>query len=236
MSQDESFGRTVLDLIIMDRLRQSKDRDAQHHRLQVSADVPVAIRVKDIHGNYEMIKGKADWALGYGALKGDTGAILLIVEAKPYESAAIGMPQLLVFMAAVHKARQDRVNQSVFGMLSDSKEFRFAFLDEKKKVLTTRPFTWSIEQSTIIAHIDMMLINAIESSPHTTPQKINNRTTYKYPEFLGGQRRFGDELDDEGVEENEEEEEEDEDDDVVDVVNVGGHVTMKHYGRLRSAG
>ena len=243
---DESFCRTVLDLIIMDRLRQLEDRDT-HHRLQVSAEVPVAIRVKDIYGNNEMVKGRADWALGYGADKSDTGAILLIVEAKPYESAPIGMPQLLVYMAAVHKARQNRVNKSVFGMVSDSKEFRFAFLDEKKKFSTTQPFTWMIEQSTIIAYIDMMLINAIESSPNTTPQKTNNGTIYRYPEFLGRQWKFGYESDDGGAAEDEEEEEDEdedeekededeEDDDMVDVVNINGRVTMRHHGRLRSTG
>ena len=222
--QDESFCRTVLDLIIMDRLRQLEDRDA-HHRLQVSAEVPVAIRVKDIYGNDEMIKGRADWALGYGANKTDTGAILLIVEAKPYESAAIGMPQLLVYMAAVHEARQNRVNKSVFGMVSDSKEFRFAFLDENKKFFTTESFTWAIRQSTIIAYIDMMLINAIESSPHTTPQKTNNRTIYRYREHLGREWKFGDESDDAGA--GEEDEEDDDDDDMVDVVIIGGRVTMR---------
>ena len=230
---DESFCRTVLDLLIMDRLRQLEDRDT-YHRLQVSAEVPVAIRVKDIYGNNEMIKGRADWALGYGADKSDTGAILLIVEAKPYESAPVGMPQLLVYMAAVHKARQNRVNKSVFGMVSDSKEFRFAFLDEKKKLFTTRPFTWIIEQSIIIAYIDMMLINAIESSPNITPQKTNNRTIYKYPEFLGRQWKFGYESDDRGAEG--EEEEEEDDDDMVDVFNLNGRVTMRHRGRLRSTG
>ena len=134
---DESFCRTVLDLVSMDRLRQLEDRDV-HYRLQVSTEVPVAIRVKDIYGNDQMVKGRADWALGYGADKSETGAILLIVEAKPYEFAPIGMPQLLVYMAAVHKARQNRVNKSVWGMVSDSKEFRFAFLNEKKKFLRHR--------------------------------------------------------------------------------------------------
>ena len=237
---DESFCRIVLDLIIMDRLRQLEDRDV-HYRLQVSAEVPVAIRVKDIYGNDQMVKGRADWALGYGADRSETGAILLVVEAKPYESAPIGMPQLLVYMAAVHKARENRVNKSVFGMVSDSKEFRFAFLDEKKKLFTTPPFTWIIEQSTIIAYIDMILTNAIESSPHTTPQKTNNRTIYNYPEFLGRQWKFGYESDNGGVEEEEEEDEEeeeedDDDDDMVDVVNIGGRVTMRHHGRLRSTG
>ena len=221
--QDESFCRTVLDLIIIDRLRYLEDRDA-HHRLQVSAEVPVSIRIKDVYGNNEIIKGRADWALGYGTEKSDTGAILLIVEAKPYESATVGMPQLLVYMASVHeaRARQERVNTSVFGMVSDSKEFRFAFLNEKKKFLTTRQYTWVIEQSTIIAYIDMMLINAIESSPHTTPQKKNNHTIHKYPEFLEKQWRFGAESDDGGAEDKEEE-----DDDMVDVLNIGGRVVMR---------
>jgi hypothetical protein len=211
----------------MDRLRHLEDKDA-YHRLQVSAEVPVSIRIKDIYGNSEMVKGRADWAVGYGTEKSDTGAILLIVEAKPYESAAIGMPQLLVYMAAVHEARVSRVNQSVFGMVSDSKEFRFAFLDEDKKFYTTRPFTWAIEKSTIIAYIDMMLINAIESSPHTTPQKTNNRTICRNREHLGREWKFGDDSDDAGArEEDEEDEEDDDDDDMVDVVLIGGRVTMR---------
>ncbi len=228
---DESFCRTVLDLIIMDRLRHLEDRDT-YHRLQVSAEVPVSIRIKDIYGNNEIVKGRADWVLGYGTDKSDTGAILLVVEAKPYESAAVGMPQLLVYMAAVYEARQKRVNKSVFGMVSDSKEFRFSFLDEKKKLFTTRPFTWVTEQSTVIAYIDMMLINAIESSPHTTPQKNNNQTILKYPEFLARKWNFGAESDDGGAED-----EQEEDYDMVDVVNIGGRVVMRslvHQGRLSS--
>ena len=208
----------------MDRLRQLEDKAALH-RLQVSAEVSVLIRIKNIYGNNEIVKGRADCAIGYGTEKSDTGAILLIVEAKSYESAAIGMPQLLVYMAAVHEARQNRVNKSVFGMVSDSKEFRLAFLDEDKKFCTTRPFIWAIEQSTIIAYIDMMLINAIESSPHTTPQKTNNRTNYRYREHLEREWKFGDESDDAGA--REEDEEDDDDDDMVDVVIIGGRLTMR---------
>ena len=211
----------MLDLLIVDRLRCLRDRDA-YHRLQVSAEVPVSIRIKDIYGNDEIVKGRTDWALGYGVDKGDTGAILLIVEAKPYESAAIGMPQLLVYMAAVYEARKERVNRSVFGMLSDSREFRFSLLDEKKKLFTSRPFTWVTDQSTIIAHIDMMLISAIESSPHTTPTKLNNRNIHRHSEFLRTQWNFGNELSDEGAEEEEEQEY-----DMVDVVNIGGRVVLR---------
>lgn len=75
--------------------------------------------------------------MGYGTNKLNTGAILLVVEAKPYESATVGMPQLLVYIATVHEARKDRVNKSVFGILSNCKEFHFAFLDENKKLFVT---------------------------------------------------------------------------------------------------
>lgn len=78
----ESFCRTVLDLIIMDRLRHSEGKDSRHW-LQISAEVPVSIRIKDVYGNHEMVKGRAEWTLGYGTDKNDTGPILLVVEAKP---------------------------------------------------------------------------------------------------------------------------------------------------------
>lgn len=230
--QDESFCRIVLDLIIVDRLRQLEDKDA-HHRLQISTEVPVSIRTQNIYGDEEIVKGRADWVLGYGVDKNDTGSILVVLEAKPYQSATVGTPQLLVYMAAVQKSREIRgkANTSVFGMLSDSKEFRFCFLNENQKFFVSRPFIWSIEQATIIAYIDIMLSCAIESSPDTTLHETNNRTINEYREFLERKWRFEDESDDGKVEEEKEEkegkEEEANDGSLVDVVKSGGRVIMK---------
>jgi hypothetical protein len=95
--------------------------------------VPISVRTQDIDGKPELIKGRADWVLGYRKDKADTGSILIIAEAKPYSSASIGLPQLLVYMAAVQEVRLGRTKKSVFGMLSDGWEFRFAFLDSNKK-------------------------------------------------------------------------------------------------------
>lgn len=223
----------VLDLVIIDRLRHLEDKDS-HRRLQVSAAVRVSIQVKDIYGDTELVKGRADWALGYGTEKSDTGSILLVLEAKPYEQAPVGMPQLLVYMAAVHEARKDRVNRSVFGMVSDSKECRFCFLNEQKKFFVTRPFIWAIERSTIIAYIDTMLQNAIESSPHTKPHKKNNRSMLKYTDFSEREWKFREEANDEsdgggakksnggGAEMSDVE-----DYDMVDVIVSGGRVVMR---------
>ena len=123
------------------------------------------------------------------------------------------------------------MNQCVFGMVSDSKEFRFSFLNEEKRFFTTRPYTWVTEQSTIFAYIDMMLINAIGSAPHPTPQKKNNKAMHKCPEVLERQWRFGPASDDGGAEE------EEEDDNMVNVLNIGGRVMMRtsmHHGRPSS--
>ena len=83
-----------------------------------------------------------------------------------------------------------------------------------------------------VTFIDMMLITAIKSSPHTAPQKANDQAIHKYPEFTGRQWRFGHESDD-GEEEKEEEEDDDDDDDddeAVDVVITRGRLTMKQDG------
>lgn len=45
--------------------------------------------------------------------------------------------------------------------------------------------------------IDRILIDAIESSPHTTPQKKNNRVIYNYRKILSRKWKFGDDADDE---------------------------------------
>lgn len=95
----------------------------------------MSICIKDFYVNNERVKGRADWALGYGTFKSDTGAIHFIAEAKIYESTAMRTPQLLVYMTTVYKARQNKVSRSIKGMVSDSKKSRLSFLKPKKKLL-----------------------------------------------------------------------------------------------------
>jgi len=213
----------MLDLILIDRLRDLEDKDT-FHRLQISAEVPVSIRMKDTDGNDEIIKGRADWALGYGATKGETGAVLLVIEAKPYDSAAIGMPQLLVYMAAIYEARnrKDKVNMGVFGMISDSSVFQFSRLDENKKLFLSRLFIWAKDKPIIISYLDTMLVNAIASSPHTTPRELWNRAIYNYPAQLSKKWQFGEEEDGHGAQDKDNEESE-----IVDIVKIGGRITMR---------
>ena len=138
-----------------------------------------------------------DWALNYEAKK--PGSIMIIWEVKLVNQVFTGLPQLLVYMAGVLEARRDRINQTVFGILSDSGSLQFAFLDNKKKFYTSRYYGWASDRSTILAYIDAILLDAIHSSPHTTPTKTANATIRNYQRYLKGQWKFGDEPEDDAV-------------------------------------
>jgi hypothetical protein len=99
----------------------------------------------------------------------------------------------MAYMAGVFESRHDRENRSVFGMLSDSRLFWFAHLDYNKKLYVSEPYTWASRQSTILAYIDTILLDAIKSSPHTTPTKVGNTSLQNYPRYLKEQWKFGEE-------------------------------------------
>lgn len=184
---DEALPRTILDLILIDRLRSLQDKDA-YHQLCLSAEVPVSIKTRDINDNYELVWGRADWALGYGRTKAETGSILIVVEAKPFGKASIGLPQLIVYMTAVFESRRDRNNNAVFGMMSDAVHCKFAFLDHNKKLYVSIEYPWFKNESTILAYIDNILLDAIRSSPNTTLEKTRNTSLElsSIPENNGG--------------------------------------------------
>ena len=234
-----SVSRTILDLILVDRLYHLEDKDSSR-RLQLSAEVTMSVKASDTYGNPELLRGRADWALGYGQTKVDIGAILLIVEAKPFENFHIGLPQLVVYMASVYEARKGKTNRTVFGMVSDAKDFKFTFLNENKKLFISESYSWVKRQSTILSYIDMMLENAIHSSPHTTTVKVGNRNLYRFQEYLSKRWSFGpvddsevgDETEYEEVEREEGEIVEDEVDDqedrhIVDIVDVNGKILCR---------
>ena len=220
------MSRTVLDLILYDRLRHLEDKDA-FHQLILSAEVPVSVNIKDEFGNPEIINGRADWILGYGKTKANTGSILMVVEAKGLGRAETGLTQMLIYMAAVHEARRGHTNNSVFGMLSDSTEFRFAFLDSNKRFHDSRPLLWKFDQQAIISYIDAMLLDAIQSSPHTIPNKDQNKTLLRYRRYLKTKWAFGEDAEDEVRAEAEDEDE----DDIVDVVKVGRDIVLRNVQR-----
>ena len=192
----EALSRTILDIILLDRLESLQDQYG-HYLLQLDPGVNISVTTDGADNNKEIIQGRMDWALNYDAKK--SGSILIVWEAKRLGLAASGLPQLLVYMTGVLQSRRDRINQTVWGMLSDSGTFQFAFLDDKKKFYTSHLYRWATYQSTILAYIDVILFDAIQSSPHTIPTKTGNATLRNYQRYLKTRWRFGEEPEDEAV-------------------------------------
>jgi hypothetical protein len=136
--------------------------------------VNVSVTIDGPKGTKEVIQGRVDWTLNHNVAK--PSSIFIVIKAKKLGSSLTGLPQLLVYIAAVLKYRSDRVNQSVFGMLSDSGTFQCAFLDKTRKFYTSATFRWALQQSEILSYVDAILLDAIYSSPATTPMRTTNNT------------------------------------------------------------
>jgi hypothetical protein len=53
-------------------------------------------------------------------------------------------------------------------------------LDDQRTAYLSKPLSWKTKSGRIVAFLDCILCSAIESSPHTTPVKINNRQIKQY--------------------------------------------------------
>jgi hypothetical protein len=192
----EALSRIILDIILLDRL-ESLQNQYGHYLLRLDPEVNISVTVDGVGDTKEIIQGCVDWALNYEVKR--PGSILIVWEAKRLGLAASGLPQLLIYMAGVLQSRRDRINQTVWGLLSDSGTFQFAFLDDRKKFYISRLYRWAQDQSTILACIDAILLDAMNSSPHTTPTKTANAKIRNYQRYLKGRWEFGDEPKDESV-------------------------------------
>ncbi|EGC46683.1 predicted protein [Histoplasma capsulatum var. duboisii H88] len=176
MQESETFCRTIMDLVFLDRLRVLKDENATRH-LKFVPEVSLSVE----RGG-ATITGRADWCLGYGNARGGFESTLIIMEAKKLGTAQSGLPQLIIYLAAVLDARKDSHNMdsAVFGLLTDSSVFQFVYLDPARKLFTSRLLQWVTDKKRIVQWIDRVLEDSIKASPHTTPVKSSNRTLRAY--------------------------------------------------------
>ena len=114
----------------------------------------------------------------------------MAVEAKGQNTVS-GMPQLLAYLAGIHDARYGRPNTTVFGILSDGDAFKFACLNDDKKLFISRTYEWGYEQASILSQLDEVLLDAIHSSPHTAPVKTRNAIINRYGRWLESKWDFG---------------------------------------------
>jgi hypothetical protein len=144
--------------------------------------------------NTTVIKGRADWAIGYSLSKKRLSSKLIIIEAKREGGTSKGIAQLMCYLAGVQDARaaEDKTNHQVFGILTDSTEFRFALLDESRRMFLSSVLEWRADAHHIVTFIDHILEKAIESSPHTTPSRFRNAQLLNYSHHLRSSFDYGD--------------------------------------------
>ncbi|KKZ65842.1 hypothetical protein EMCG_01227 [[Emmonsia] crescens] len=190
--QPESLARTIFDILLCDRLEKLDDA-ASRKRLRI---VPEAI-IEFSTGTGSIrkkISGRCDWALGYMDDKSKLQEMLVVVEAKSPGNLGTALPQLLTYLASVQAARvaSNKTNKVVFGLATDSTQFQFAVLRESKKVFLSKNLDWWTEKTAAVAFLDHILQDAIESSPHTTPIRFDNKRIGKSDESLSSKYDFGD--------------------------------------------
>lgn len=71
-------------------------------------------------------------------------------------------------------------------------------VDTNKRLLISRTFQRMLDRRAILQPIDHILLDAIRSSPHIIPQRLNNSNIYGYKRYLRGTRKCGEDSDDEG--------------------------------------
>ena len=107
-------------------------------------------------------------------------------------AADLALPQLIIYLAAVQDACKccNKMNSSVFGLLTDSTNFRFIYLNPLRKLFVSKSYEWMEEKARIIQWIDKILEDLIQAS-HTTPCKKFNKTIGAYQTHLKRQYQFG---------------------------------------------
>jgi hypothetical protein len=100
---------------------------------------------------------------------------------------------MIVYLAAVQQARlvDKKINTSVFGIITDSDEFKFVFLDSAMKLFSSEVFVWGYKTNEILQWIDRILTDAIDASPYTAPVQSRNTTLFTYETALQRHHHLG---------------------------------------------
>ena len=108
-------------------------------------------------------------------------------------AADLALPQLIIYLAAAQDARKscNKANSSIFGLLTDSTNFRFVYLDPSRKLFVSKLHEWLDEKTRIVQWIDKILEDLVQASPYTTPRKKFTKTISAYGTYPKRQYQFG---------------------------------------------
>ncbi|QKX57432.1 uncharacterized protein TRUGW13939_04544 [Talaromyces rugulosus] len=189
LANSETNCRTILDIIFCDRLEQLEDSKSEHC-LNWFPKMTLSVKSEPLN---KLIQGRAGNCLAYGKQKSDLHTALIVLEAKNPGLVSIALPQLIVYLAAVQDSRKEstKINSCVFGLITDSDKYEFAYLDEDRNLFVSNTYKWASQKLHIIQLVDKVLKDSIEATPHTTPVKTGNKTIHNYRTYLNDSHRVG---------------------------------------------
>ncbi|EGE06898.1 hypothetical protein TEQG_05951 [Trichophyton equinum CBS 127.97] len=191
-ASNEAYIRCALNLILVSCIGEEKRRAGNIHardqRTQASfqppprpttPDPPEPVLLKfetelchpvEVQGRRKMLVGKADYTLWYNAQE-TMGTNLIVLEAKRKHYAGTAVPQLIAYMGIVHRQRKlaGKTNAVVYGIASDSSEFRFWRIDNDSELRKSHVYDWECHATDIVSFIRFIIRAAILESPSTTP-------------------------------------------------------------------
>lgn len=187
----ESITRTMFDILLCDRLELLDDA-ASGKRLRIVPEASMDFS-NTSDSMKKTISGRADWALGYMDDKDKLHEMLVVLKAKTHGNIGATLPQLLAYLACVQDVRStaNKTNKVVFGLATDFIQFQFAVLRQNRKVFLSRYLDWYEEKDIVVAFLDHILQDAIESSPHTTPTRFGNKGIRNFDKSLEMKYNFG---------------------------------------------
>lgn len=198
----ESLVRTLVDIFLCDRLELLDDAMSYKH-LKVIPETQVDAKTKD----GACISGRADWVLGYADDKARLHEMLLVVEAKRPHQVGAALSQLLIYLAGVQQARSkaEKENVTVFGIATDAIEYRFVMLRSDRKAFVSKTLHSKADTGMVVSFLDQIIEDAIQSSPHTTLTRRQNRRIRNFEPSLRSSYVFaGSDPDEEKKEEDDE--------------------------------
>ena len=189
---NESLAQTLLNTLLVNRLKHLAAEEAiMKLSLETEVVIDVMAKKKREPDSRLLIRGKADWVLGHGESKTTTEPILVVVQAKIFHQQPTGLAQLLLYMCGIRDSRKSKVNKGVFGVLSDSATYSFAYLSPKNKFYLSPPLEWDLHCGEIIFYLDNILRDAIQLSPATTPTRHHNNIVCQYDRYMEERWQFG---------------------------------------------
>ncbi|KAJ5995350.1 hypothetical protein N7481_002327 [Penicillium waksmanii] len=168
---NEASFHVRLDTLLLGVITAVKDMEIPGSRsLRVSTEQPMSFQPFRYMDEDYRLQGIADYALWYGR-KRDIDTNLVVLEAKANSDSA-GIPQLLLYMAMVHKKRRSmgKNNCTVYGIVACPDDFDFIQIDDEGVYSVCRIQCWKQDFGPCIPLLTSIIAKAATLSPSNSEE------------------------------------------------------------------